>query len=153
MIQPERQSELAPNTCAHFRFRVHNSQPSAVWLFKDCSNILNKLVIIVLQLIFDFCLLRHGSSCWVKSHFKNRSKKYLSVITRFFILFRLHSLQQCVCVYVLCDASTGPLCCQKKFLSFQEFHAGLMSECTAIRLWLHHETYFAEMFTPDPYNN
>lgn len=47
---------------------------------------------------------------------------------------------------VLCVAS-------KKFLSFQEFHAGLMSECTAIRLWLHHETYFAEMFTPDPYNN
>lgn len=30
---------------------------------------------------------------------------------------------------------------------------GLMSGPTAICLWLHHETYFAEMFTPGTYNN
>lgn len=70
-----------------------------------------------------------------------------------FILFRLRSSQQCVCVYVLHDASDLSLCCQQRFLSFQEFHVGLMSEPTAIRLRLHHETYLAEMFTPGTYNN
>lgn len=42
---------------------------------------------------------------------------------------------------------------QQRFLSFQAFHVGLMSELLTIRLWHHHETYFPEMFTPGTYNN
>lgn len=64
-----------------------------------------------------------------------------------------YTLPDSVAVFVLCGASAVPVCCRLRFLSFQDFSVGLMSEPTAICLWLYHETYFAEMFTPRTYNN